>query len=179
VSASSGPISRRWRRGGGKTSDALKKSPAWSVRTGNNLASTRVVGSLWIRHSPRPPPSREGAGTRKPHKPAARVSGLTSPPAAEPVGRSQKKARSSLLSERKGVVDVVSLAKALPRKKPKSGKLSLRAISAALAEVGHVNERGKPFNPKSLAGELMKGISDRVVSWRSGILLRWDERTRA
>jgi hypothetical protein len=48
-------------------------------------------------------------------------------------------------------VDVVSLAKALPRKKPKGGKLSLRAMSAALAEMGHVNERGKPFNPKSVS----------------------------
>jgi DNA invertase Pin-like site-specific DNA recombinase len=47
--------------------------------------------------------------------------------------------------------DVVKLAKALARKKPKGGKPSLRAISAALAEQGHVNERGKPFNPKSVA----------------------------
>jgi hypothetical protein len=29
--------------------------------------------------------------------------------------------------------------------------MSLRAISTALAEQGHVNERGKPFNPKSVA----------------------------
>jgi hypothetical protein len=50
--------------------------------------------------------------------------------------------------------DVVSLAKALARKKPKGGKLSLRAISAALAEMGHVNERGKPFNPKSVSALL-------------------------
>jgi DNA invertase Pin-like site-specific DNA recombinase len=47
--------------------------------------------------------------------------------------------------------DVVRLAKALARKKRKGGKLSLRAISAALAEIGHVNERGKPFNPKSVS----------------------------
>ena len=47
--------------------------------------------------------------------------------------------------------DVVKLAKALARKKPKGGKMSLRAISTALAEQGHVNERGKPFNPKSVA----------------------------
>ena len=47
--------------------------------------------------------------------------------------------------------DVVALAKRLARKKPKGGALSLRAISASLAEQGHLNERGKPFNPKSVA----------------------------
>ena len=47
--------------------------------------------------------------------------------------------------------DVVRLAKALARKKPKGGKLSLRAISAELAAQGFLNERGKPFNPKSIA----------------------------
>jgi hypothetical protein len=28
--------------------------------------------------------------------------------------------------------------------------MSLRKIAAALAEAGHLNERGKPFNPKSI-----------------------------
>ena len=50
--------------------------------------------------------------------------------------------------------DVVKVAKALARKKPKGGRLSLRAISAALAEQGHFNERGRPFNPKSVAAML-------------------------
>ena len=50
--------------------------------------------------------------------------------------------------------DVVALAKRLARKKPKVGALSLRAISASLAEQGHLNERGKPFNPKSVAAML-------------------------
>jgi DNA invertase Pin-like site-specific DNA recombinase len=50
--------------------------------------------------------------------------------------------------------DVVQLVKALARKKPKGGTLSLRAISAELAEQGHLNERGKPFNPKSVAAML-------------------------
>jgi DNA invertase Pin-like site-specific DNA recombinase len=50
--------------------------------------------------------------------------------------------------------DVVKLAKALARKKPKGGRLSLRAISAALAKQGYRNERGKPFNPKSVAAML-------------------------
>ena len=47
--------------------------------------------------------------------------------------------------------DAVALAKRLARKKPKGGKLSLRAISAELAARGVLNERGKPFNPKSVA----------------------------
>ena len=32
--------------------------------------------------------------------------------------------------------------------------MSLRAISAELAARGHVNERGKPFNPNSIAAML-------------------------
>ena len=44
--------------------------------------------------------------------------------------------------------------KALRRRKPKGGQMSLRAISAELAARGHVNERGKPFNPNSIAAML-------------------------
>jgi hypothetical protein len=47
--------------------------------------------------------------------------------------------------------EAVALAKALARKKPKGGKPSLRTVSAALAEQGYFNERGRPFNPKSVA----------------------------
>ncbi len=47
--------------------------------------------------------------------------------------------------------EVVALAKALGRKKPKGGKMSLRAVSAAMAAQGCLNERGQPFNPKSIA----------------------------
>jgi DNA invertase Pin-like site-specific DNA recombinase len=47
--------------------------------------------------------------------------------------------------------EVVALAKALARKKPKGGKMSLRAVSAAIAAQGYLNERGRPFNPKSIA----------------------------
>jgi DNA invertase Pin-like site-specific DNA recombinase len=47
--------------------------------------------------------------------------------------------------------DVVKLAKALARKKPKGGRMSLRAVAAELAARGHFNERGRPFNPKSVA----------------------------
>jgi DNA invertase Pin-like site-specific DNA recombinase len=50
--------------------------------------------------------------------------------------------------------DVVKLAKALARKKPKVGKLSLRAIAAELGAQGFLNERGKAFNPKSVAAML-------------------------
>jgi DNA invertase Pin-like site-specific DNA recombinase len=50
--------------------------------------------------------------------------------------------------------EVVKLAKALARKKPKGGKLSLRAISSELAAQGFLNERGPPFNPKSIAAML-------------------------
>jgi DNA invertase Pin-like site-specific DNA recombinase len=45
----------------------------------------------------------------------------------------------------------VARGKALARKKPKGGKLSLRAVSAELAAQGFLNERRKPFNPKSVA----------------------------
>jgi DNA invertase Pin-like site-specific DNA recombinase len=50
--------------------------------------------------------------------------------------------------------DVVKLAKALGRKKPKGGRLSLRAIAAKLAARNVLNERGRPFNPKSVAAML-------------------------
>jgi hypothetical protein len=50
--------------------------------------------------------------------------------------------------------DVVALARRLARRKPKGGKLSLRAISAELAAQGHLNERGKPFAAKSVASML-------------------------
>jgi DNA invertase Pin-like site-specific DNA recombinase len=50
--------------------------------------------------------------------------------------------------------EVVALAKALRRRKPKGGQLSLRAISAELASQGHFNEVGRPFNPNSIAAML-------------------------
>ena len=47
--------------------------------------------------------------------------------------------------------EVVALAKRLHRASPKTGRrISLRKIAAALAEAGHLNERGQPFNPKSI-----------------------------
>ena len=50
--------------------------------------------------------------------------------------------------------EIVALAKALRRRKPKGGQMSLRAISAALAAQGHLNEHGRPFNQGSIAAML-------------------------
>ena len=47
--------------------------------------------------------------------------------------------------------DVVNLAKRLRRASPKTGeRLSFAKIGLALAEVGHLNENGQPYNPKSV-----------------------------
>ena len=46
--------------------------------------------------------------------------------------------------------EVVAEAKRLRRASPKTGeRLSYRQISVRLAEAGFLNERGRPFNPKS------------------------------
>ncbi len=50
--------------------------------------------------------------------------------------------------------EVVAIAKALRRKKPKGGRMSLREISAELAKQGHLNSRGKPFNATAVASML-------------------------
>jgi len=50
--------------------------------------------------------------------------------------------------------DAVALAKALSRKRPKGGQLSLRAVSAEMAKQRFLNERGRPFNHKSIAAML-------------------------
>jgi DNA invertase Pin-like site-specific DNA recombinase len=55
--------------------------------------------------------------------------------------------------------EVVALAKALGRKKPKGGQMSLRAVSAELAARGFLNERGVPFNHKSVASMLAAGVN--------------------
>jgi DNA invertase Pin-like site-specific DNA recombinase len=49
----------------------------------------------------------------------------------------------------------VALAKRLHRASPKTGKrISLRKIAAALAAAGFLNERDRPFNPKSVCSML-------------------------
>jgi hypothetical protein len=51
--------------------------------------------------------------------------------------------------------DVVADARRLRRASPKTGeRLSYRKISAQLTEAGHMNERGQPFNPKSIKAML-------------------------
>ena len=50
--------------------------------------------------------------------------------------------------------EVVALVRALRRRKPKGGQMSLRAISAELAAQGHLNEGGRPFNQGSIAAIL-------------------------
>jgi hypothetical protein len=50
--------------------------------------------------------------------------------------------------------ETVALAKHLARKRPKGGQMSLRAVSAAMAAQGFLNERGMPFNHKSIASML-------------------------
>jgi DNA invertase Pin-like site-specific DNA recombinase len=51
---------------------------------------------------------------------------------------------------------LVALAKRLHRQKPKSGRLSLRAISAELAAAGFLNENGQPFAAASVKS-MLKG----------------------
>jgi len=47
--------------------------------------------------------------------------------------------------------EAVALAKALSRKRPKGGQMSLRAVSAEMAARGFLNERGAAFNHKGVA----------------------------
>lgn len=69
--------------------------------------------------------------------------------------RDRKRVEKGRCEGRKGHGEInpeaVALAKRLRRVSPKSGeRRSLRKIAALLAEAGHLNERGKPFNPKSV-----------------------------
>lgn len=50
--------------------------------------------------------------------------------------------------------DLVATVRQMRRRRPKAGQMSLRAISAALAAKGVVNERGMPFNAKSISAIL-------------------------
>lgn len=74
------------------------------------------------------------------------------------VARKRKRAATGKCEGRKSIAEThpetVALARKLRRKRPKGGKASLRDISAKLAIQGHRNERGKPFNPKSIAAML-------------------------
>jgi hypothetical protein len=53
--------------------------------------------------------------------------------------------------------DLVAMAKRLRRRSPKTGKRrSLTEISRELAMAGFLNERGQPFNHKSVRSMLMQ-----------------------
>lgn len=54
-------------------------------------------------------------------------------------------------SHREARPDMVAIARQLRRKRPKGGQMSLRQVSTELAARGFLNERGAPFNPKSVA----------------------------
>jgi DNA invertase Pin-like site-specific DNA recombinase len=78
------------------------------------------------------------------------------------VARKRKREATGKCEGRKGHAELrpeaVKMAKELRHagagRKPKSGVLSLRAIAIELAAKGHFNERGQPFNPKSVAAML-------------------------
>ena len=58
----------------------------------------------------------------------------------------------------------VALAKRLHRANPKTGeRMSLRRISAALQEAGHVNEHGRPFNPNSIKSMVERKAARHVT----------------
>lgn len=69
--------------------------------------------------------------------------------------RARKRAEQGKCEGRKSHAEkypgTVALAKKLHRASPKTGKrMSLRKISAALAEAGHLNEHGRPFHSESI-----------------------------
>ena len=54
------------------------------------------------------------------------------------------------------------MAKRFRRGRPKTGeRMSLRGISTALAEAGHLNERGEPYRPQSIRYVLDQGARCR------------------
>jgi hypothetical protein len=72
--------------------------------------------------------------------------------------RDRKKAVTGKCGGRKSFAErdaaMVALAKKLRRYPVNGRKRSLRDISAELEAQGYVNERGKPFNPNSIASML-------------------------
>jgi hypothetical protein len=50
--------------------------------------------------------------------------------------------------------EAVALARKLPRRKPKAGQMSLRAVAKKLTARGYLNERGKRYAAKSIASML-------------------------
>jgi DNA invertase Pin-like site-specific DNA recombinase len=75
--------------------------------------------------------------------------------------RDRKKAATGKCGGRKSYLErdpaMVALAKKLARYPVNGRKRSLRDISAALEAQGYVNERGQPFNPKSVMS-MLEGV---------------------
>jgi len=73
--------------------------------------------------------------------------------------RDRKRSTGAKVEGRKSHVElrpeVVAMVKRLHRASPKTGeRRSLRQISAALADAGHLNERGKPYGAQSIKAML-------------------------
>lgn len=67
------------------------------------------------------------------------------------VARDRKRAATGRCEGRKPVPEhVVVEGRRLARKRPKGGRRSLRAIAAALAELGHLGPSGKPYGAESV-----------------------------
>src|SRR5262245_726135 len=62
--------------------------------------------------------------------------------------------------------ELVALAKRLHRRKPKGGRMSLRAISAELATQGFLNENGRPFAAASVTESLHRMYHARFETHR-------------
>jgi hypothetical protein len=67
--------------------------------------------------------------------------------------------RKSISEERP---ETVEYARKLARARPKGGKRSLREISAALAEAGHMTNTGRPYAPTAV--KLMLARPSRAVA---------------
>src|SRR5262249_17835601 len=74
--------------------------------------------------------------------------------------------------------EAVALAKRWRRANPRTGeRLSFRAISRKLAEAGHLNERGRPFNPQSVRA-MVEGPQPRASRAASARIVSRDKKTR-
>jgi DNA invertase Pin-like site-specific DNA recombinase len=63
--------------------------------------------------------------------------------------------------------EAVAMAKRLRRASPKTGeRLSFQRISSRLAEAGYLNEKGRPFNPKSIMAMIAQRVDKTVGSPR-------------
>ena len=118
------------------------------VDSTNVLSKETVSADVLSRGHPdcRPRPSSSGG-----HR-SVREGRLVAKLAA---ARKRKRVANGKCEGRKSLAETnpeaVALAKALSRKRPKGGQMSLQAVSAEMAARGFLNERGAPFNHKSVA----------------------------